>query len=345
VVVNAPDLGIVDDRRAPTTTLAGWRQFVQDDPVTLHLLPESQWAAVDAAGRTEYDEARIKYHSELIVVETSTVRDVIRQGRLLSLLNQREVCARRGLIVSGAAATGKSTAIKQLGRAHELLVRNRYPGADRIPVVYVTAPPKGSPKKLATQFAHFLGMPPFKSRANEMDIATTVCEVLTEARADLVIVDEIHNVNLATSAGEDLSDHLKYFTEHLPATFVFAGINVESGGLFTGLRGQQIAARCVMTRTGKFPYRDEWRSMVATMEQALRLHRHQPGVLVAQAKYLHQRTGGLISSLSHIIRAAAIYAILEGSEQITRDLLDVVVVDHATESAAPKPPRPRQASR
>jgi len=192
VVVTAPGLGIIDDRRAPTTTLAGWQQFVQDDPVTLDLLPDPDWAALDAASRSEYDEARVKYHSELIVVETSTVRDVIRQGRLLSLLNQREVCARRGLIVSGAAATGKSTAIKQLGRAHELLVRNRYPAADRIPVVYVTAPPKGSPKKLATQFAHFLGMPPFKSRANEMDIATTVCEVLTEARTDLVIVDEIH---------------------------------------------------------------------------------------------------------------------------------------------------------
>jgi hypothetical protein len=74
-------------------------------------------------------------------------------------------------------------------------------------------------------------MPPFKSRANEMDIASTVCEVLTE--------------------------------------------------------------------------------------QAL-LHRHEPGFLIKQVKYLHQRTGGLISSLSHIIRAAAIYAIVEGCEQITR---------------------------
>jgi hypothetical protein len=50
--------------------------------------------------------------------------------------------------------------------------------------------------------------------------------------------------------------------------------------------------------------------MVATMEQALRLHRHKPGALVAQARYLHQRTGGLISSLSHMIRAAAISAIV-----------------------------------
>ena len=341
MVVMPGETGLADDRRAPTTTLAGWRQFVQDDPAALELLPDQDWAGLDPASRASYDEARIRYHSELIVVETSAVRDVIRQGRLLSLLNQREASARRGLIVSGAAATGKSTAIKQLGRAHELLVRRRYPGADRIPVVYVTAPPKGSPKKLATQFAHFLGMPPFKARANEMDIATTVCEVLTEARTDLVIVDEIHNVNLATSAGEDLSDHLKYFTEHLPATFIYAGINVESCGLFTGIRGQQIAARCVLTRTGTFPCGEEWHSMIATMEQALRLHRHQHGSLITQARYLHQRTGGMISGLSHLLRAAAITAIAEHAEQITRDLLDLIIVDHAAETAAPKPARPR----
>jgi hypothetical protein len=27
-------------------------------------------------------------------------------------------------------------------------------------------------------------------------------------------VDEIHNLNLASAAGEDMSDHLKYFSEH-----------------------------------------------------------------------------------------------------------------------------------
>jgi hypothetical protein len=31
--------------------------------------------------------------------------------------------------------------------------------------------------------------------------------------------------------------------------------------------------------------------------------------------------------------------------EITRDLLDVILVDHATESAAPKPPRPRETHR
>jgi hypothetical protein len=129
-----------------------------------------------------------------------------------------------------------------------------------------------------------------------------------------------------------MSDHLKYFTEHLPATFVFAGINVERSGLFTGVRGKQIAGRCVLAATGPFPCQQEWKSLVATMEAALRLHRHPPGTLPSLDRYLHQRTGGMIGSLSHLIRAGAITAILDGSEAITRDLLDTIPVDHAAQS-------------
>jgi hypothetical protein len=40
-------------------------------------------------------------------------------------------------------------------------------------------------------------------------------------------VDEIHDLNIATRAGAEASDTLKYFSERIPATFVFAGINVE----------------------------------------------------------------------------------------------------------------------
>jgi len=140
-------------------------------------------------------------------------------------------------VVSGGAATGKTTAIKQLGRFHELRTRRRFTGSDRIPVVYVTAPPKGSPRKLAMEFARFLGLPPVSSRANATDIADTVCQILIDARCDIVVVDEIHNINMATTAGEDHSDHMKYFTEHLPATFIYAGIDVERSGLFEAVEG------------------------------------------------------------------------------------------------------------
>jgi hypothetical protein len=41
----------------------------------------------------------------------------------------------------------------------------------------------------------------------------------------------------------------------------------------------------------------------------------------------------MIGSLSHLIRAGSISAILDGSEQLTRELLDAIKVDHAAESA------------
>jgi hypothetical protein len=326
--------GQLEDRRQPTTTLEGWRRFVDSTESNFTLLPDADWDALEDAARRDYNEARIAHHAELIVVTTSTIQRILNQGRLLTLLNQREIGARRGLIVSGPAATGKTTAVKQLGRTHELRTRKRHPDSERIPVVYVTAPPKGSPYKLAMEFARYLGLPPIRSHQNVTDVTDSVCQVLTDARTDLVIVDEIHNLNLGTSAGEDLSDHLKYFTEHLPATFVYAGIDVERSGLFTGVRGKQLAGRCALLRTGPFPHQQEWKGLVASMEHTLRLHHHRPGTLTRLAPYLHQRAGGMIGSLSHLLRAAAISAILDRSERVGKELLDSILVDHAAESAA-----------
>ncbi|MEN8649421.1 ATP-binding protein [Streptomyces sp. 21So2-11] len=326
------DLG--EDRPDPTTRLEGWRRFVEEDLAAFDLLPEPQWHSLSPMGREIYDEARIRYHSELQVVRTSAVKEIAHQGRLLTLLNQREHGARRGMIVSGKQTTGKTTALKQLGRLHELRVRQRYPGSSRIPVVYLTAPPKGSPRKLAMEFARFLGLPAIGPRHNTIDITSAVCQVMIEARTDLVLVDEIHLMNHATLAGEDLSDHLKYFTEHLPATFVYAGIDVEQSGVFTGVRGKQLGGRCVLVRTGPFPLGPEWRSLVASLETTLRLHRHEPGTLVKLSDYLHQRTGGVIGSLSHLIRAASISAILDTSERITRAILKSTRIDHNSESAS-----------
>jgi hypothetical protein len=72
------------------------------------------------------------------------------------------------------------------------MVRQRYPGrlADRIPAIYVTTPPKGSPRKLAMEFARFLGPPPVKRGHNTTDNADAVCQIMLAARVDLVLVDE-----------------------------------------------------------------------------------------------------------------------------------------------------------
>ena len=56
---------------------------------------------------------------------------------------------------------------------------------------------------------------------------------------------------------------------------------------------------------------------------------HKPGTLAALADYLYGLTGGYIVSLSHLIREAAIYAILTGAERIDKQVLENVELDHA----------------
>ena len=56
---------------------------------------------------------------------------------------------------------------------------------------------------------------------------------------------------------------------------MFAGINVERAGLLSGTRGEQIAGRYSMVRTGSFGRDGQWATLIAALEGSLRLHRHR----------------------------------------------------------------------
>ncbi|MFE2754010.1 AAA family ATPase [Actinosynnema sp. NPDC059335] len=331
------DEGLVPDE--PLTTKEGWRRFVGH---RVEAPDEPDPAGLSARGRAELEQARRDYHSALPPANTPTIRQVLSTGRLLVQLNRGQFSARRGLIVSGDSGTGKTTALTQLGRTHEHVVRRRHPGKGgehRIPVVYVTVPTAATPKMLASELARFYGLD-LGARATMPEIVNTVCAVAARTHVELVLVDEIHNLNLATRSGAEVSDQLKYFAERLPATFAYAGIEVAESGMFAGVRGRQIAGRFTMIRSTAFDYgtdeqRAAWRALVGTLESTLRLHRHRPGTLVDLADYLFERTGGMIGSLSQLVRGGAVLAVDDG-EAITRELLDLVPVDEAALQTRPQ---------
>ncbi|WP_326720682.1 MULTISPECIES: TniB family NTP-binding protein [unclassified Streptomyces] len=336
---------------SPLTTKEGWRRFVEHESSPPALLTAVQRAALSSKEELRDDELRRNYHSDLPLVNTPTIQKVIATSRLLVQLNRQQISARRGIIISGASGTGKTTALSQLGRAHEIAVRKRHPrDRARLPVLYVTVPPAATPKMLAMEFARFFGLD-FPTRFNITDVVNAVCATAAHVHVDLVLIDELHNLNLATRTGAEASDQLKYLAERLPATFAYAGIDVEDQGLFNGTRGRQIAGRFTVIPATPFPYapgvdRDAWHSLVGTLESILRLHHHQPGTLTGLSEYLYHRSGGMIGSLSQLIRGAAVLAIEDGSERITEDLLEIVPVDYAAERsqalAAPEKPRSRR---
>ena len=325
-----------DPQLQTVVTLAGWRQFAAEVPAVPQLLDGQVWQGLEPDKRAAYDDDRIAHHSRLLVVQTPAVRDVVTTGRRLAHLNRSAHYGRSGLIVSGPARTGKTTAITQLAKTIEVFHRRRNSrSSDDVPVVYITVPPAATPRMIATEFARFLGIPVTR-RLNITDIIEAVCGVCTDTKTSVICVDEIHNLNIATRAGAEASDTLKYFSERIPATFVLAGINVERAGLLSGTRGEQIAGRFSMIRTGPFPCDGQWATLLAALETSLRLHRHRAGSLPQLAGYLHQRTGGMIGSLLWLIRSAAIQAVIDGTEQVTRKTLEPIGIDITAEGSRAK---------
>ncbi|MFD5309003.1 TniB family NTP-binding protein [Streptomyces ardesiacus] len=205
-------------------------------------------------------------------------------------------------------------------------------------VAYALVPPGATAKTLITEFARYLGIP-VAARMTQTQITDAVCHTYTQAGVQLVLIDEIHRLNPRTTTGAQTTDLLKDLTQRLPATFVYAGINVTDTPLSTGTRGAQLAGRATLITCGPLPARhgtrEPFREVITDIENAPYLHQHQPGTLPAHARYLHQRTAGRIGSLTRLIRQAAITAITaicDGTERITKTALDAVTLDHLAET-------------
>jgi hypothetical protein len=98
---------------SPLTTKEGWAAFVRHEPAPPLPLPAASPAALAAGDRAASDEARREYHADLPLVSTPVLQKVISTCRLLIQLNRHQVSARRGVIISGASGTGKTTALTQ----------------------------------------------------------------------------------------------------------------------------------------------------------------------------------------------------------------------------------------
>ncbi|WP_438453349.1 TniB family NTP-binding protein [Streptomyces asiaticus] len=279
-------------------------------------------------------------HSEFVTLMTPALERAMAELKLTLLVNNRQrSTARRGLIVSGPPGAGKSTTLMELGRSFERSERARRPGQEGyMPVAFASIPPTYTPKSLVQVLARFACIP-VHDRMTENAITNAVCHVLCERRTRLVFIDDVHLLNTRTQPGADTSDQVKTLAERIPATFVLAGVDVENSALLTGPRGAQLAARFKILRTppllnGTPEQKAVWRKLLGDAEVALRLARHRPGTLVRHADYIHRLTGGVMSSLSLLIREAAIRSVLDGSFAITKRQLSQVTLDIQATNAA-----------
>lgn len=331
-----------------------WVDYVLAEPHTAPDLPG--WNTYKNLGgdeRVTLDAARLRYHSAGLLVTTPDVERINDAILDAMLLNQAAPSgARRSVVIDGPAGAGKSTLVKMIARDYERALRARHPhmftpqpGGDlHIPVVYLSVPSGASPKVLTAAFARYLAAPISKSKlkkGNMADLTHPVLDCLLECATALVIVDDAHFVDCSQKDGKLANDHLKNLANFCPATFVLVGVDVEAGGLFgegrSPGRATQTAGRFAVHRMDfqavDTPAQQKtWARTIWAFESAFDLYNHTAGELASgEWRYLHERSGGRISTLSGLLRHGAQKAILDGTEQVTRASLDTVITDVSTQ--------------
>lgn len=313
----------------PISTKEGWSRFVSDDPPRPSKLSHADREAQSASERERYDDARRRFMTGGIV-RTPAFDKILNSASGLLRRNEFKHTGKLGAIVSGEPFLGKTTTVTQVGKLHTLRRQHQEHPAGQpgcIPVVYITVPPACGPKAMIAEFAEFFGLP-MNGRISHSTLLNSVSQVMARVRTELVIVDEIHNLNVNYRMSADASDALKQLSEKCAATFIYAGVNVESCGLLDGARGQQISSRFELHRVAPFSnrsaaHRAEWEAVLLDLEETLCLTKQREGDILSHSSRLFADSGGSIGRLADTLHLAALAAIDDHTERLNFTLGEV----------------------
>ena len=343
------------------TVKEGWRRFVDDEPTQR---PEpirlGDYRRLDERSKSAYDIERLR-HAHGFGPIRSLYADIHHALERLVVSNElRGPGARHGAALDGNPGNGKTTIVSHFGRHYERRCRKRYPnrltpeGHEYLPVVYVNVDALPTIKGLNHAILTFYGMGPPR-HANARQLTQLVLECAKGCRTSLIVIDDIHLLELRREADRDANNHLKRLANDLQATFVYAGVGLSHGGfMHEGRLGADAALAQISQRFKRLPVeplrrstqpeRAMWLGVLQVFEQELVLLQAKRGDLTREADYLWRRTQGVIGSLTQLLTEATAEAIDTNAERITRKLLDGIDVGYAAEVGAGRQPPHRQAA-
>lgn len=308
--------------------------------------PRPQTVATDtpmtATERARYNAARTNYLSGGILVRTNEHKRAHFELESIFAHNVDPHGGSASLLISGDSTLGKTTLLKALMKDVYSKYRRRFPNHElhgRIPIVYIEVPPGCTGKLLMVAFADFFGIAT-TTRETADAIRHRVVAAIKEAGTQLVVVDELQNLNAENRGSGEAIDVLRNLHNQTRASYVYAGISIDSGKLVSGARGLQLRARSTLLHMTRFnlsnpKHAADWRGLVAAFESALPLHDHTPGTLLDMSTYLWERTAGSIGSLGRLLTGAANQIIKSDGalpERIDKELLETRTIDHFAET-------------
>ncbi|MBS2963437.1 AAA family ATPase [Actinocrinis puniceicyclus] len=325
----------------------GWRRFVEAAPRQRPLhLSAAQLAGLGEAARFEHDEARAEWHANFGTIATPQLSAVYDELELIVASNRQDSDRVRGAaVIDGQPGLGKTTVANLFARDFDRVERRRFgavteDGDERIPVFRVGLTSNTTLRTLNKMICEFYGHPG-ADRGSAAQLASYALDCVLRCDSRVGVIDDIHFIDQRSRDGIAVNNHLKWLANELPVTFIYAGVGLAERRFFAeGLTGAASALAQSARRWTRLPVaaftpgqKQEWLALVKAIEQQLVLARAHPGQLAALAEYLFARTGGHIGSLMTLITRGCYKAIKTGTEALTRELLDTVRIDEASEQA------------
>lgn len=337
----------------PLSRKEGWATHVARQP---SLRPKPPSAAdvkrMTVEERARFDGLRRHHHNSFGPVLTPTLSKIVDDLFVRATSNlSTSSGARPGAVLDGYANLGKTTILAHFGRKYEVYLRGQY-GVEMEahlddewhPVVYHTLTAQTTLKALYRGIAGFYNAPVAKSATTEQ-LAETVVDCAQRCATSLFLIDDVHYLDMRHEGARMVNNGMKEIANQTSAMFVYAGIGCLESGLLT--EGKTPSKESYGQTRGRFTHipvepfgddteedRREWMTLLRSFEKQLVLLNGGDGMLCNSklAPYLYERTRGYVGSLSNLIRLGATRAMSDGSERLTRKLLDNVKLDHAAET-------------
>jgi hypothetical protein len=331
---------------------AGWFAMAGAPPRTRPpALSAEQMAALPAIERRGYAHARAVWHANLGPIRTPQVDAVFEALQEICGSNRQDGDkVRPAAVLDALPGLGKTTAALAFGRwfHHEQIELHgpRVQASDgcweRVPVVYLGLTSHTTMRSLNAMLCRFYGLP---ERGNADLLAHRAAECVTNCKTRLIVVDDVHFLDVSRRDGREVANHFKWLANVFPVTFLFVGVGLRARGLLDeGLTGadaaySQTARRWNVLTLDPFEIRTTagqrtWRQLLLGIERDLVLAGSWHGMIAGDLpEYLFARSSGHFASLMSLISRGCYRAARTGAESLTAALLDAVRIDQAAEDA------------
>ncbi len=344
----------IDERDWNPSIKTGWFAMAET-PARQRPRPytASQLVAMTSRERLVYDHARAIWHANIGPIRTPGVDALFETLEEIVGANRQDGDkVRPAVVLDALPGLGKTTAALAFGQAfhrNQIKLYGAQTPAEggywqRIPVVYLGLTSNTTMRSLNAMLCRFYGLPGAE-RGSADWLAHRAAECVANCKTRLVIVDDVHFLDVHRRDGREVANHFKWLANTFPVTFFFVGVGLRARGLLDeGLCGadaafSQTARRWsvasfdpfeIATTTG----RDMWRQLLLGIERELVLVNAYRGMVARDlSDYLFARSSGHFASLMSLIARGCYRAVKTGTEALTVELLDAVRIDQAAETA------------